>query len=125
MAQICGTCSFWVPILVLVKFAHRISTRLERGYRFLGFVDDDWPGFPGLTGTGFKVVSDFQGLAEYLRRNVVDEVAIYSPFGSFYRHSSQVASLCEQHGITMRFNSDIFGSEIRTGARKNLTAITM
>jgi exopolysaccharide biosynthesis polyprenyl glycosylphosphotransferase len=55
------------------------------------------------------VVSDYAGLAEYLRRNVVDEVAIYLPFGSFYRHSSEVASLCQQHGITMRFNSDIFG----------------
>jgi hypothetical protein len=29
------------------------------------------------------VVSDYAGLAEYLRRNVVDEVAIYLPFGSF------------------------------------------
>jgi exopolysaccharide biosynthesis polyprenyl glycosylphosphotransferase len=94
-----------------VEFAHRISARVDRGYRFLGFVDDDWPGFPDLTGTGFEVVSDYSGLAEYLRRNVVDEVAIYLPFGSFYRHSSEVARLCEQHGITMRFNSDIFGSK--------------
>jgi len=94
-----------------VEFAHRISARVDRGYRFLGFVDDDWPGFPNLTGTGFDVVSDYSGLAEYLRRNVVDEVAIYLPFGSFYRHSSEVARLCEQHGITMRFNSDIFGSK--------------
>jgi exopolysaccharide biosynthesis polyprenyl glycosylphosphotransferase len=59
--------------------------------------------------TEFRVVADFAGLAEYLRRNVIDEVAIYLPFGSFYRHSSDVAGLCEQHGITMRFNSDIFG----------------
>jgi len=48
---------------------------------------------------------------DFLRRNVVDEVAVYLPFGSFYRHSSEVALLCEQHGITMRFNSDIFGSK--------------
>jgi exopolysaccharide biosynthesis polyprenyl glycosylphosphotransferase len=92
-----------------VEFAHRISTRLDRGYRFLGFVDDDWPGFPDLSKTGFKVVSDYFGLTQYLRRNVVDEVVVYLPFGSFYRHSSEVASLCQQHGITMRFNSDIFG----------------
>ena len=94
-----------------VEFAHRISTRVDRGYRFLGFVDDHWPGFPDLTGTGFKVVCDYSGLAEYLRRNVVDEVAIYLPLGSFYKHSSEVALLCEQHGIIMRFNSDIFGSK--------------
>ena len=92
-----------------VEFARRISQNLDLGYRFLGFVDDDWPGIAALKRTSFQVVSGYAGLAEFLRRNVVDEVAIYLPFGSFYRYSSQVAALCEQHGITMRFNSDIFG----------------
>jgi exopolysaccharide biosynthesis polyprenyl glycosylphosphotransferase len=94
-----------------VEFADRISMSVERGYHFLGFVDDDWPGLPDLAGKGYKVVSNYSGLAEYLRRNVVDEVSFYLPFGSFYRRYSEVASLCEQHGITMRFNSDIFGSK--------------
>jgi len=92
-----------------VLFARRLLERPERGFRLLGFVDDEWPGMIGFKTTGFKVVSDYGGLAEYLRRNVVDEVAIYLPFGSFYKHSSEVASLCERHGITMRFNSDVFG----------------
>ena len=92
-----------------VEFGRRISANRARGYRLLGFVDDDWPGIDELEKANFQVVSDYAGLAEYLRRNVVDEVAIYLPFGSFYRHSSAVASLCQQHGITMRFNSDVFG----------------
>jgi exopolysaccharide biosynthesis polyprenyl glycosylphosphotransferase len=92
-----------------VEFARRISANRKRGYRLLGFVDDDWPGIGALKKANFQVVSDYAGLAEYLRRNVVDEVAVYLPFGSFYTHSSEVASLCVQHGITMRFNSDIFG----------------
>jgi exopolysaccharide biosynthesis polyprenyl glycosylphosphotransferase len=92
-----------------VEFARRITANRTRGYRLLGFVDDIWPGIDGVRKAGYEVVSDYSGLAEYLRRNVVDEVAIYLPFGSFYKHSSQVASLCQQHGITMRFNSDIFG----------------
>jgi exopolysaccharide biosynthesis polyprenyl glycosylphosphotransferase len=92
-----------------VEFARRLLGTPERGYRLLGFVDDDWPGMVAFEKAGFKVVSGYAGLAEYLRRNVVDEVAIYLPFGSFYKHSSEVASLCEQHGITMRFNSDVFG----------------
>jgi exopolysaccharide biosynthesis polyprenyl glycosylphosphotransferase len=92
-----------------IEFARRLLASPERGYRLLGFVDDDWPGMIGLKRAGFKVVSDYAGLAEYLRRNVVDEVAIYLPFGSFYQHSSEVANLCELHGITMRFNSDVFG----------------
>jgi exopolysaccharide biosynthesis polyprenyl glycosylphosphotransferase len=92
-----------------IEFARRIKANPDRGYRLLGFVDDDWPGMFALNTTDFKLVSDYAGLAEFLRRNVVDEVAVYLPFGSFYRHSSEVASLCQQHGITMRFNSDLFG----------------
>jgi len=92
-----------------IDFARRVSSDPELGYRLLGFVDDDWPGIAAIKKTKFQVVSDYAGLAEFLRRNVVDEVAIYLPFGSFYRHSFEVASLCQQHGINMRFNSDIFG----------------
>ena len=92
-----------------VDFARRISLKQERGYRLLGFVDDNWPGLAEFERSGFRVVSNYAGLAEYLRHNVVDEVAIYLPFGSFYRHSANVACLCELHGILMRFNSDIFG----------------
>ena len=92
-----------------VDFARRISAKQEHGYRLLGFVDDDWPGMAEFKTSGFSLVGDCEGLAEFLRRNVVDEVAIYLPFGSFYRHSAAVASLCELHGILMRFNSDIFG----------------
>ena len=92
-----------------VEFARKINANPERGYHLLGFVDDDWPGLRAVEKAEFSVVSNFAGLAEYLRRSVVDEVAIYLPIASLYRHSSEVASLCQQHGITMRINSDIFG----------------
>jgi len=92
-----------------IDFARRILASRERGYRLLGFVDDEWPGLADLTNAGFPLVSDYAGLEEYLRRNVVDEVAIYLPLGSYYKYSSHVASLCQQHGITMRIHSDIFG----------------
>jgi hypothetical protein len=72
-------------------------------------VDEDWSRMEEFNATGYKVCCDYAGLAEYLRRNVVDEVAIYLPLRSFYEHSSQVAALCEQHGMVMRFASDIFG----------------
>ena len=92
-----------------VEFARRITASKERGYLLLGFVDDEWPGLAAFRKTGYRVVCGYDSLAEYLRRNVVDEVAIYLPFGSFYKYSSKVASLCEQHGIVMRLNSDLFG----------------
>jgi exopolysaccharide biosynthesis polyprenyl glycosylphosphotransferase len=92
-----------------IEFAHKIEDAPQRGYQILGFVDEDWHGTPEFLTTGYKNVSDFAGLAEYLRRNVVDEVAIYLPLRSFHEHASQVAALCEQHGIGMRFATDIFG----------------
>ncbi len=91
-----------------IEFARRISASRERGYRLLGFVDDDWHGLETLRSAGYDVVSDCAGLDLYLRRNVVDEVAIYLPLASYYKHSSHVATLCQQHGITMRINSDLF-----------------
>jgi exopolysaccharide biosynthesis polyprenyl glycosylphosphotransferase len=92
-----------------VEFARRISANPGLGYRLLGLVDDDWPGLLGIEGAPFSVVSDCAGLAEFLRKNIVDEVAIYLPVGSFYRRASEIVTLCQLHGITLRFNPDIFG----------------
>lgn len=91
-----------------VEFARRILNHKELGYRLIGFVDDDWKGISEFSATGFKVVSSYAGLAEYLRHTVVDEVAIYLPLADFFRSFLEVANLCEQHGITMRFNAEIF-----------------
>jgi exopolysaccharide biosynthesis polyprenyl glycosylphosphotransferase len=88
-------------------FARRVLANRERGYRLLGFVDDDWHGLSEFHKTGFPLVSDYAGLPDFLRRNVVDEVASYLPFGSCYNRYLEVAALCEQHGIVMRFQADI------------------
>jgi exopolysaccharide biosynthesis polyprenyl glycosylphosphotransferase len=92
-----------------IDFARKIEAIPELGYRILGFVDDDWHGMPEFQQTGFSLVSAYKDLPEFLRRNVVDEVAMYLPFGAFYEASCQAAALCEQHGITLRFDGDIFG----------------
>ncbi|HEU5350870.1 MAG TPA: sugar transferase [Terracidiphilus sp.] len=92
-----------------VSFARRITERPELGYRLVGFVDDEWPGMSEFRKSGFDVVAGSTGLAEFLRRNVVDELVIYLPFASFYRYWTHVAPLCAHNGIAMRLNSDIFG----------------
>jgi exopolysaccharide biosynthesis polyprenyl glycosylphosphotransferase len=92
-----------------IDFARRIQDKPELGYRLLGFVDDDWPGMIEFAMMGFTVVSDFAGLAEFLRGNVVDEVAMYLPLRSSYERACSAAALCEEHGIIIRFDSDIFG----------------
>jgi exopolysaccharide biosynthesis polyprenyl glycosylphosphotransferase len=90
-----------------IEFANKIA-RSDRGYRLLGFVDEDWHGLEEFKKTGFTLACSHEDLAEFLRRNVVDEVAMYLPLRSFYERSFQVAALCEQHGIVMRFDGDIF-----------------
>jgi len=92
-----------------IDFARRIQEKPELGYRLLGFVDDDWQRMTEFKRAGFRLVSDYSGLPEFLRRNVVDEVATYLPLRSFYERSFAAAALCEQHGIIMRFDGDIFG----------------
>jgi exopolysaccharide biosynthesis polyprenyl glycosylphosphotransferase len=91
-----------------LSFASRIEAEPELGYRVLGFVDDEWEGIAGLLGAGYNLCCDFAGLPEFLRRTVVDEIAFYLPFRSFYQYASDVAALCEQQGIIMRFDPDIF-----------------
>lgn len=92
-----------------IEFARKIEAKPELGYRILGFIDDDWEHMSRFMRTGRKLVSDFAGLAEFLRNNVVDEVALFLPLRSFHEPLSRVAVLCEQHGIILRLDSDIFG----------------
>jgi exopolysaccharide biosynthesis polyprenyl glycosylphosphotransferase len=95
-----------------LEFARRLESKPELGYRVLGFVDDTWAGTATFGQSRYKLCCNLESLSEYLRRNVIDEVAIYLPLRSFYEYTSQVAGLCEQNGIMMRFASDIFNLKI-------------
>src|SRR5262249_53999096 len=90
-----------------IEFARRLEQMPELGYRLLGFVDEQWHE-PAILKVKYPLCCDFEGLAEYLRRNVVDEVANYLPLRSFYEHSAKVAALCELHGVFMRFDPRLF-----------------
>ena len=91
-----------------INFGHRIEAMPERGYRLLGFVDDDWPGMEEFKGTGYRLACSYAGLAEFLRKNVVDEIAIYLPLRSFYEQAAEMAKLAKQHGMLVRLDTDIF-----------------
>ncbi len=92
-----------------VEFARRILSSPERGYLVVGFVDDEWPGLLQFQQTAFKLACGYEDLPEFLRHNVVDEVAMYLPLRSFHQRSSEVAAICKQHGIILRLDLDIFG----------------
>jgi exopolysaccharide biosynthesis polyprenyl glycosylphosphotransferase len=106
-----------------IDFGRRIEALPERGYRLLGFVDDDWAGMEGFRAAGFPLACSHEGLPEFLRHKVVDEVAIFLPLRSFYERAAQIAKLAERHGILLRFDTDLFdlkiarpGTEVMEGA---------
>jgi exopolysaccharide biosynthesis polyprenyl glycosylphosphotransferase len=90
------------------EFAKAIPHRPEWGCHLTGFADDEWAGAEELRASGFRLVSDFEGLPTFLRRNVVDEVVIALPIRSFHEHASRIAEMCEQQGIVVRMLSDLF-----------------
>ncbi len=102
-----------------IEFARRLDATPEWGYRVLGFVDREWHVGDGLE-KPHTLCCSFDGLSEYLRSNVVDEVANYLPLRSFYEHSSRIAALCEQHGIFMRFDPEIFDLKIARARTEEL-----
>lgn len=91
-----------------LNFAQKIETMPERGCRILGFVDDDWSGMREFEESGFRLVSNLEGLPEFLRKNVVDEIAIYLPLRSFYERAAEIALLAKLHGMLVRVDTDIF-----------------
>jgi exopolysaccharide biosynthesis polyprenyl glycosylphosphotransferase len=95
-----------------IAFARKMAAAPEHGYRLVGFVDDDWALLSEFRATGLPLACDFAGVPEFLRNNVVDEVAIYLPLRSYYEHAARMAAVCEQHGIMLRFDTDIFNLKL-------------
>ena len=95
-----------------VEFARKIEQTSELGYRIIGFVDEDWLGMSQFEESGYRRVSDFEGLAKFLRETVVDEVVVALPMRSLHSHASEVAAICEEQGIMLRFVSNVFNLKL-------------
>jgi exopolysaccharide biosynthesis polyprenyl glycosylphosphotransferase len=106
-----------------ISFAHRIVANPESGYRLLGFVDDVWDGTADFERTGFLRVCTYGELADFMRRNMVDEAVIYLPSASFHRHWSEVALLCSHHGTALRVDPDSFGLNARRWHARELDGL--
>ena len=91
-----------------VAFARKLEAMPERGCRLLGYVDDDWSGIEKFKRAGLRLTCDLEGLSEFLRKNVVDEIAIFLPLRSLYERAAEMAKLAKEHGIMVRFDTDIF-----------------
>jgi exopolysaccharide biosynthesis polyprenyl glycosylphosphotransferase len=95
-----------------VEFAEKIQDSPALGYCVIGFADRCWDGIGSFRETGHALVCDLDGLPEFLRANVVDEVVIALPMRSSHDDASRVAVLCEQQGIIVRVLPNIFNLKI-------------
>ncbi|MFZ0318223.1 MAG: sugar transferase [Candidatus Sulfotelmatobacter sp.] len=91
-----------------IQFADKMRQNPALGYRVMGFVDQEWPGLTDFHHSGFKLACDFDSLPGFLRSNVVDEVVVTLPMRSFHSRASEIAALCEEQGIVIRFISNLF-----------------
>jgi len=92
-----------------VRFAQKIEQSPWLGYRIAGFVDEEWPGLGSFRESGYSLACNFSDLRRFLRSNVVDEIVLTLPMRSKHPHASEIAQLCEEQGIPLRFASNIFG----------------
>jgi len=95
-----------------VQFARKVRDNHFLGYRVIGFVDQEWPGLGEFSQSGFSLACDFDGLLSYLRSSVVDEVVVALPMRSLHSRASEVAMICEEQGILVRFISNLFDGKI-------------
>lgn len=91
-----------------IQFAEKMEQNPALGYRVMGFVDQDWVGMPQFQRSGYDIVCDFDGLPQFLRGNVVDEVVVTLPMRSYHSRACEIAELCEEQGIVIRFISNLF-----------------
>lgn len=88
--------------------ARNLANTPSLGYLVLGFVDVDWSGRSEIERSGFPTLSDLEGFADLIRKAPVDEVIICLPMASFYERAQQLARMCEEQGILVRFLADLF-----------------
>ncbi|MCK9377149.1 MAG: sugar transferase [Syntrophobacterales bacterium] len=105
-----------------LNFARQIESRMELGYRIIGFVDDTWSGTEKFLESGYPLVANFASLPSFLRNNVVNEVVIDLPIESLRDQMTHIIAQCVEQGIVVRCISDsyLFLRKVQAPARLDL-----
>jgi exopolysaccharide biosynthesis polyprenyl glycosylphosphotransferase len=95
-----------------VRFAEKIESRPDLGYSLLGFVENHWRGNSDFPNSSYRIVTDFEGFASFVRENVVDEVVVCLPVRSQYNQILAISRICEEQGIIFRHFSGLYDSKL-------------
>jgi exopolysaccharide biosynthesis polyprenyl glycosylphosphotransferase len=110
-------------------FASLIQQKPELGYHLLGFVDDAWSGSEGMVKDRPDIIAPLNGIQEFLRQTIIDEVIIGLPIKSFYHTITAIVRACEEQGITSRFiMTDLFDVNIaksQAGTLEGIPVLTL
>jgi exopolysaccharide biosynthesis polyprenyl glycosylphosphotransferase len=80
-----------------------------------GFVDDQWTGAHNIENAGYNIVSSLNEFPQYLRENVVDEVAVTLPVRSYYEEAARIVQYCQEQGINIRVLPDLYKNNHSNG----------
>ncbi len=93
----------------------RLEAVADSEYRFLGFIDDPWPGMIEVYRNRLPLLCGLDDAQQLLRETVVDEVILTLPLRSFYRKAGEIAAVCVEQGIELHLVADLF--PVRSGAQ--------
>lgn len=91
-----------------IDVAKKVSSNRKLGYELIGFVDNQWAGNGVFEKTGYELVADLDNFPAFLRSNVIDEVFICTPLKSQYELTATLLSVCEEQGVTVHMDKNIF-----------------
>lgn len=90
------------------SFANEIRECKELGYKLVGFVDSK----SHVNDHNKELLSDLDHFSEVLNRYIVDEVVIALPFKSHYEQIENLARICTEQGIVVRYLADLFDQQL-------------
>lgn len=111
-----------------VLFAQGIESKPTRGYRVLGFADQDWEGLAEFRKGDYPLSTDFEKFPFLLRERAIDEVVIALPMRSMYLQASRIVAICVEQGVTVRLLPDLFDlslSQSLTSTPEDVPVITL
>lgn len=90
------------------NYANMLEEKKELGYRLLGYIDKNI----NLPYERIKLLGSLEDFPAILKNNVIDEVVIALPIKSFYEEIQKIVRKVEEHGIIIRYLSNLFDTKI-------------